>query len=266
MTSINWNDTNDYMTQWAETEDPRVLTVITRDEEPLRMDNCGATPFVPLNRHYDYDTPWCGYSVCDQCVAAERAVSLYKNALQHFENSWTFGGDAEEAARRYMKIFHNSQFRSVRDHTDRDGGGVLLFTTQEWVDSLFSGGHEVPPNFVLENFTGEAADWTQYFEGDVWGIGHAINPERSSHDEEVDLSEFEATYDCWGFYGEEYAKEEALGGEYSELDLLVTLEQQMSVHPMLAFSLGRAKSVDEVKQIMAYSEVLKMEDEAGAAE
>lgn len=269
MTSINWNDTDDYQTQWAETKDPRVLAVITRDEDAEKPNEwCGCAPYVTLNDDYSYGKPGCGTKECSQCSTSLRAVRAYENALSHFKDSWNdISADPEEAAQRYMRVFHGAdKFHAVTDSTDRSGTGVLVFTTQEWVDVCFEGGHEIPEGWVERVYEGAESSWTQYFEGDVWGIGHAVNPERTSHDEEVDFSQFEETYDCWGFYGEEYAKEEAPAGGYSELDLLVTVEQQMNVHPLLAFSLGRAKTVDEVKQIMTYSDLLKREDAEGITE
>lgn len=270
MTSkIIWTDTNDYMTQWAETEDPRVLAVITRDEDAEKPNEwCGCAPYVTLNDDYDYGQPGCGFKGCSQCSASRRAVEAYERALSNFKNSWyDSGAEPEDMAQRYMRIFHGAdKFHAVTDSTNRDGTGVLVFTTQEWVDACFEGGHEIPEGWHELVYEGAEESWTQYFEGDVWGVGEAVNPLRTSHDEEVDFCDFSETYNCWGFYGEEYAKEEALAGEYSELEMLVTLEQQRTVHPMLDMSLAGAKDAAEIKRILAYSDLLKIEDEAGVTE
>lgn len=79
-------------------------------------------------------------------------------------------------------------------HDYWDGGQVgFIYIDKETVDKEWGGDLEKAEQCLR----GEVQTYNQYLTGDVWGY-RIINPK---NDEEVDS--------CWGFFGLEYAKEEA---------------------------------------------------------
>lgn len=78
------------------------------------------------------------------------------------------------------------------DSAGWDSGQVgYIYTTKERIEKL-----GVPEDGVLACLAGEVGTWDQYVSGDVYGIV-------------VDGPDGEQRESCWGFYGFEYAKQEA---------------------------------------------------------
>lgn len=81
--------------------------------------------------------------------------------------------------------------------TEAEHANGVLFTTHKRLNELCGEDAKYHTReWVEEALTGEAAVWRQYLEGDVWGY-QVTMPDGSFADS------------CWGFYGVEYAIEEA---------------------------------------------------------
>ena len=80
-----------------------------------------------------------------------------------------------------------------RQHEAWDSGQVgFIYCTQEDIDREWNGDKEAAKKYL----EGEIKTYDQYLTGDVYGFSI-----KNKHGEDVDS--------CWGFYGIEYAKEEA---------------------------------------------------------
>ena len=81
-----------------------------------------------------------------------------------------------------------------RQHEAWDSGQVgFIYCTQEDIDREWDGDSDKAKEYLI----GEVKTYDQYLTGDVYGFT-ITNPKNN---EEIDS--------CWGFYGAEYAKEEA---------------------------------------------------------
>lgn len=79
--------------------------------------------------------------------------------------------------------------------TDADDCNAVALTTHKRVTELCGEGYHSRA-WILGALEGELAEWRQYFEGDVYG--YVVEDANGEH---LDS--------CWGFYGLEYAVEEA---------------------------------------------------------
>lgn len=86
----------------------------------------------------------------------------------------------------------------IRTHeTTPDDANAVLFTTHKRINELWGESPEYHDREWATNaLRGELEVWNQYLDGDVYG--YKVTDETGEH---VDS--------CWGFYGFEYAKEEA---------------------------------------------------------
>jgi hypothetical protein len=120
--------------------------------------------------------------------------------------------DADAAIERYMRIFHDTAYiTGITGGYDRSGDWVV-FDTPDWRKKC---GIEGGPN--VENIQDVATELVKVLDGDVWGIGYAVNEARRlPSDEPIDLldGDWNIDIECWGFIGEEYAQQSALAFEH----------------------------------------------------
>jgi hypothetical protein len=85
----------------------------------------------------------------------------------------------------------------VQFYESDDNPNGVMFTTHARVTELCGEGESYHARaWIEEALRGELAVWNQYGQNDVYG--YVVEDERGAH---VDS--------CWGFYGEDYAREEA---------------------------------------------------------
>ena len=150
---------------------------IEQDSDPIAPDDSAdehAFIVTTRNRYFQVDGPnkETADTVGDNLEEWEKTHHVYKlNALIHSGIHLSIVSDLKE----YYMGFDSGQI------------GFLLVTRDE---------SEIPEPFKYAE--GMVETWNQYLSGDVWG--YTIEDGEGDH---VDS--------CWGFYGFEYAKEEALG-------------------------------------------------------
>ncbi|MEV5068899.1 hypothetical protein MRBLMI12_000455 [Microbacterium sp. LMI12-1-1.1] len=214
-TAPSWTADTDYRTEWAETSDPRIVAVIARDAEPSAPYGDALCPaYYVETRGYATRTDRAGEVYHDD--ESDALASLWADARDRAPHR----RDRDEFAARVLRAFHDTRAVSFsggyqrkttillldtpayRAHVGRDTSptGATIHTT--WTDD--------------ELFAGERGEWVAYLDGEVYGIGYATLPERVTTETPIpdDLAGWDVEIECWGFYGETYAKETALTFEH----------------------------------------------------
>ena len=215
-----WTWDDDYSRAWAETSDPRVLAIIDRDTDSQGPDGGGVAPAYWLD---DSSCGWRSNGQAGSTFDDEDALDAYLTA----RNRAPYGLrsiDSKQFAARYMRVFHGTTVAIVRGGTYPSRDGVILLNTPAFrvhigIDNpdgsrtLNGAGDPIADEIAL-SLDGEIQEFQAWLDGDVYGVGHAVNPERTSNGAPVNLDTFEVELTCWGFYGEEWAQEVALDMDY----------------------------------------------------
>lgn len=201
MTTAAWHDANGYTTFYAETDDPRVLAVIQLDQEPQAPDGDGQAPAYWLEHRHGWTTGRAGDVYHDE--QSDRAAAAYVEALEAFYGR----RDREAIAARYLHIFHG--ITALELLRDGSGASVLIFDTPNYREHVGGIAGDDP-------LQGEREEWRAYLDGDVYGIGYAVNAERTTTETPVGdvWDDFDVTIECWGFAGRDYAESEAFTFSY----------------------------------------------------
>ena len=223
-TCRTWTWDNNYSRAWAETSDPRVLAIIERDTDSQGPDSDALAPAYWIEyRACTYESNGRAGSTFNDDDAAEAYMVARTRAPYRPPVS------SEEFAARYMRIFHGTTVAIVRSRVNQGGSTVLLLNTPAFrahigIDNAdgsraLNGAGSPTADEIALSLDGEMQEFQAWLDGDVYGVGHAVNPERISHDDEIDLDTFDVELTCWGFYGEDYAKEAALEMDYETPNL-----------------------------------------------
>ena len=188
--------------QYATTSDPRVLAVIERDEDgDYRIDGDAYAPAFYIEN--GRPTP-AGSTFMDD--ASEEIADSYAGARSYFVNShYAKGGpqmDYDTVTERYLRIFHDTLIYTVQD--------VVILNTPSWREHI---GIDQLDEHTLAV---QADDWCAALDGEVYGVGYAVNEDRTDPDEEIDLDDWDVTIECWGYVGETYAQNSAASFENGE--------------------------------------------------
>lgn len=211
ITCADWTPDADYQIQWAPTNDPRIVAVIQRDEDASFSKELNGDAIIPVfmieRDHADHVG---GYED-DESLATRivEARDRFRYAAGYRYNGLSSNTihKADEMTARWAWIFHGTTFNrgsygyqgdydmlamntpAFREHV---GAEVEQKRTeaQEWVDSM----------------TSEISDIAN---GDVYGIGYATFPERTTTEEDIDFGDFEVEIEVWGFVGDDYAQQSA---------------------------------------------------------
>jgi len=192
-------DTTDFNTYYRETEDPRVLEAVFRDDEPFAPDGDAYMPAY----YVDYCGAWCNAGMIGSVYAADDELSAYLEARNEL-------GDHDLAA-RFMAIFHET---TVTEHWAGNYARFVVLNTPSFRKHV-----------GMETMTTEASDYIAYITGDVWAVGHLINAGRVLDDEDVDISDgnWERETECHGFYGLEYAQGSLQDFNLPDMDVLLDI-------------------------------------------
>lgn len=230
---VTWSD--DYETGYVETPDPRVLAIIKRDRDSEGPDGDSYAPAVWL----EYRNGWCSNGAAGATFQDDDSVSAYleaRNRAPYYANRGRNAGryaiDSEEFAARYMRAFHATAVELV---TGQDSTILLLNTPAfrahvgiDNPDGTRSTGADGEPmaDSVALSLDGESAEFSAWLDGDVYGVGYAVNPARVTEETPVDYSDgsWEESLECWGFFGEEYALESAIAFEHGAPNLPTLLD------------------------------------------
>jgi hypothetical protein len=170
-----------------------VIKLDTDAQEPY---NDGATPIFRLEASNEW---YRGYSA----EAFNLQASPYLDAFRRFENS----GNHLEIFERYLRIFHGTiKVQQWNVGIDREWG-YLAFDTAAWREEVGA----PLKSLEKEDYLSEVRSWA---EGDVWGVGVEKRVRWSTDEEDYeDMDTWEETPDgfVWGYYGQQWAEEEARG-------------------------------------------------------
>jgi hypothetical protein len=193
MSNGPWIYSNDGITRYSETEDPRVVLVIKLDEYAEAPDYDSAAPGYWLDYRYGYTLDYAGgYRADTEAAAYARA----RDAL------------GEKVADRYMRVFHGTDV-AYYDGPHR-GEQIIVLDTPAWREAM-----GLPMGDLGENY----GDWSYYASGEVYASGYAVYPERVTNETPIDLKDGNWNVELtWGFYGEEWAME-ASGDRIGEANL-----------------------------------------------
>lgn len=198
-----WHELDDGR-QICETSDPRLILVIEPEADSHLPDGDAFAPAYWLDdfnprRRRTRDMHTAGSPYDEEYTAQD-----FGSALERF-------GDRDQAE-RYMRIFHDTEVRYVEVYR---GSEVVILDTP---------GHRkhvgAPPRakFSTEDYlTGDLSTWRAIRDGEVYGVGYAVNLDRLEASVEIDdkLAGWDVEILCWGHHGEEYARstaeEEAYG-------------------------------------------------------
>lgn len=205
--TLDWNWDNDYNLAYAETDDPRVLAVIQRDEYPSAPDYDAQAPTLMA---YDYGSR----ANFTQIGGKSDAPDGWLRARQQWQD--------DDLADRFVRIFYGVRaVHHLSSSIDRYSWG-LVFDADDWRTDM---GIEPTTELDRDNLCSEV---DAYFDGAVYAVGYAVSHTRTTTEIPVDLDDpdqgWDTTLECWGFYGEDYAKESAEAFDHGGPDLDLMLD------------------------------------------
>ena len=181
----NWQYSDDYEFQYTETSDPRVFACVMRDADSmLSPADFYMEPEVVVLRAD-------GWSYADLWGDSDM-VGIVQRALLHFGESLGGIGSGSKTD-RYLRLFHNvTDIYHVGSMMDRYVNVIVL---------------------ALDGTPyakGVAQDWEDYINGDVYRVGSAVIPSRvAGAPVTAEQVRDACNIECWGYYGEAYARESA---------------------------------------------------------
>lgn len=213
----DWTETDDYKVSFATTSDPRVLAVIRNQSDE---DGCGGAYidgdcYAPAFYFERGGKTRAGSTFTDD--ASDSIAEAYANAKSYFVNRhYRKGGrqmNYDEVTKRYLRIFHDTTIAEASSSVIR-GMDVVIFNTPTWREHIgwtdeYAAQQDEDIRLTDKMLEGEQEEWTAALDGDVFGIGWAINEARRMDDVEIDYDDFEEDIQVWSFIGERYAKESA---------------------------------------------------------
>lgn len=199
MYAFHWTTADDYSREYAETLDPRVCLVIERQNEWDALPDGDA--FAP--------SYWVEYR---GGYAVQKAGSTFDDdgAADALALAWNTWGRDSDTARRYLSIFHGVTYETMQMN---QGGDTLALLDTPAHRAACGAPASVLSSDFLE---GDRDTWAAIRDGEVYGIGYAVNPARVTTETPVDLDAdgWTVELECFGFYGESWAKEAAAEGDY----------------------------------------------------
>lgn len=170
--------------------DGKFRAKITVDEDAQEPYDDGAVPILRID--------YIGYGYRAEAFnrQAEDYVDAFNSLMEYHDM---------EVFERYLRIFHGTTvYREYNTRMTREYG-YIGFDTAVWRESM---GVD-PERFKGENILSEVEAWAS---GDVWGIAVEKLVTWSTEEEDYDdFDQWEEVDDTavWGFYGQEWAEQEA---------------------------------------------------------
>jgi len=191
----NWHEEDtaafDGARQYRATDDPRLLAIIERSSDSMTPDGDAYAPAYSADYRGGWSLDRIG-SGFDDDEAAEAVVT-----------AWSHWGVNSDTAERFLRIFHGVTVHTLSGPSQGD----LLVILDTPAHREHTGGSGTSDEYTK----GDRDAWRAYRDGDVWAIGYAVNPLRTTHDEPVDLDDWTVEIESYGYYGEDWAREAALG-------------------------------------------------------
>jgi hypothetical protein len=189
--------------EFAETDDPRILAVIQRDEDNQiseLYDGDAINPIIYVNHSYGLSFEWvAGYD------GGEAGL------MQQAYDKWGWC----KKARTWLWKKHGIAAENANGGYDRSGNWIVA-TSRAYLEHI--GNTEMPETYdeAREDCKSIAQDVEWALDGYVYGAGYATNEARRLPGGEVDLTDgdWDITIECWGLVGTEYARRTALDFDY----------------------------------------------------
>ena len=154
------------------------------DNDPMSPDEWDRLGTFEHGLDYTFGSPQSG----DWDRFGDRTWDVYARALS------IFGDDVAAALPVYVADYGSSGLRAWET---ADGANAVLYTTHKRLTELCGDEAEYhSKEWATEALREELKTWSQYLEGDVYG--YVVTRPDGEHDDS-----------CWGFYGLEYATQEA---------------------------------------------------------
>lgn len=188
-----------YDRAFAATNDPRVVAVIERDDD-RDVDVIDGDVYAPAFWSDIHGIRPAGSTFMDD--ESQEIADAYARVRSYFVNlHYVRGGralDGELIAQRYLRMFRDATITTVKD-------SVIILNTPTWRKYVGVS------DDVADPLEGDALEWRNVLDGDVFGIGYATDMDRVTDKDRVDLNDgaWDVEIACWGFIGKEYAKDEA---------------------------------------------------------
>lgn len=197
MNEWNWDD--NYRHAWGETDDPRVFAVITRDDDYRATDLLDMCELDPVILGYEYGYHRASLTIVNHLHGAGNTCAELYDLAEHFVRALEHFG-ADERLDRWTRLYLGRVPVYVPSSVDRYSWAVVLLTPED--AAKHTRGSE----------GGTVAEVRAVLDGEVFGAGAAVLPDRVAP-RDVEAAEVidAAEMECWGYVGEEYAKDEALG-------------------------------------------------------
>lgn len=192
----NWNWDDNYQHAWSETDDPRVFAVITRDDESRATDLLDICELDPVILGYEYGSR-ASLTIANHLHGADACAERYVLS-EHFVRARRYFGDGDHLD-RWTRLYLDRVPVYVPSSVDMDSWAAVLLTPED--AAKHTRGSE----------DATAAAVRAILDGEVFGVGAAVLPDRVAP-RDVEAAEViaAAELECWGYVGEEYAKDEAL--------------------------------------------------------
>jgi hypothetical protein len=174
--------------------------VIKLDMDAQQPEDYGMVPVLRIDSN--------GYGSV-KAEAFNEHAEPYVHAFNVLSDLYHGNGYVHEVFDRYMRIFHGTvAIDSYNLGTSREYGYVA-FDTAEWREKMGCTEDQMRKEEKDGDLLHDVRVWA---EGDVWGVGLEKRVTWSTEDEDYeDMDQWEETPDgfVWGFYGHEYAEQEA---------------------------------------------------------
>lgn len=198
---------------FATTSDPRVLAIIQREED-WGGGHIDGDAYAPA---WYFDT-WRNKINKAGSTFRDNASTRIMERLHEARTEFRHRRMHSDVMERWLKIFHDTVFEQVKSSIDSETQ-VIILSTPTWREHV--GGVAGDP--LRKDALGEDVEaWEAALGGDIFGVGWATNVGRVM-DQEEELNPTDGVWtvnlECWGFLGEQYAKDSAADFEHGDPDL-----------------------------------------------
>lgn len=196
------------------TDDPRLVALIHRDSQAGPPDGCGFQALLG----YEWGSRADFTHIGDRCVGTD--------VTDAWERAYQEGG--EEFANRFVRVFCGADVFTTRSTIDQYTWAVIFMTPDLRKHCGIPLDREINTSDDIDGGEVQA-----YLDADVYGIGWAFNPHRTttetpvpSADEILTAEGWAHDFTCWGFYGYDWACQAALEFEHGrpDMDTLMDME------------------------------------------
>lgn len=200
---------DNYKLAYRETDDPRLVVLVERDENVTLAQAFDGDALLPVYSRGYRDS---GRLTFEGGYEDDEVAEAWTRAYQH-----RWARDGVEFADRFVRAFYGAEVEHV------EGGYRPDFECVVFDTSNFRAHIEDPRGVdrSRESVKSMADEVRNVLDGDVYGIGYAVNAGRVTDETPVAecWDDFDQNIECWGFIGDEYAATAAADFEMGRPEL-----------------------------------------------